>query len=322
MVRTAEAFITALEKDQQGKALHAFDSDERLNWHYFPKVRGGVCFRELSASQSALGLELIKSALSAEGFVKVSQIIALEAVLRELEGGANNPAVAAQRDPQQYYIAIFGAPSSEQDWGWRLEGHHVSLNFTIINGTMIASAPTFLGANPHRVMSGELEGARPLGDEEDYARQLLLMLAPEQRAEAMIAAHAPRDILTGAQRKAELEGPPQGLTRSKMTVEQRTALDRLINLYIDNMHPHLAEQRRERLAAMSAEEWDAVRFAWMGSPEPGQAHYYRVHAPSFLVEYDNIQNNANHSHTVWRDWNGDFGLDLLALHRADGHADR
>ncbi len=319
MVEVASRFLASLSPEQKSKAALPFESDERLNWHFVPKVRAGLPFKEIDSSQSALANALLSMTLSSSGATKVGAIMSLETILRELES-PTNPNAAMTRDAGKYYFAVFGEPSLEKPWGWRIEGHHVSLNVTMVDGKWTASSPAFIGANPHEVRGGPRAGLRPLAAEEDLGRELIRSLDSSQLARAIISPEAPPDIFTGSKRKAEIAGPVKGLPRSAMSDLQRQHLARLIDEYVDTMHPYLAERRREKLNAMSSEEWDQVHFAWMGGIEKGQAHYYRVQAPKFLIEYDNIQNDANHSHTVWRDFEGDFGLDLLALHHKRDHA--
>jgi hypothetical protein len=225
-------------------------------------------------------------------------------VLREAGG---NPAV---RDPDLYYLSIFGTPSTASPWGWRTEGHHLSLNFTIANGTTVATAPAFFGANPALVRSGTRQGLRALAAEEDLARELVASLRPEQRGVAVVATEAPRDIVTG--NAVEVDAlSPAGISVTALDDAQTALLLRIIDEYLARMADELADERRARLAVT---DFSAVTFAWAGSIEQGEPHYYRIQGPTFLIEYDNTQNDANHIHSVWRDFAGDFGRDLLREH--------
>jgi hypothetical protein len=231
----------------------------------------------------------------------------LEIVLRELGG---NPAV---RDPELYFFSVFGTPSTEQPWGWRAEGHHLSLNFTVVNGTLVATSPSFFGANPANVPSGSRQGLRVLGAEEDLARELVRSLRPDQRAIAILETEAPRDIITGNAAQVDPLSPA-GLSVERLDATQRALFVRVIDEYLARMADDLAATRRARLETT---DFGQVTFAWAGSIEPGQPHYYRVQGPTFLIEFDNTQNNANHVHSVWRDFEGDFGRDLLRDHYRD-----
>ena len=258
----------------------------------------------MSAEQQQLARGILRAGLSQRGYLTASTIIELELVLREL---GENPSF---RDPERYYFSIFGTPSRATPWGFRAEGHHLSLNFTLVQDTLIATSPAFFGANPAEVRSGSRRGLRPLADEEDIARELVLSLDRRQLGNALIATATPRDIVTGnAQRVEPLS--PVGIRVTELRPEQAAILIRLIEVYLGRMAEPLSERRR---AALERTDLGEVAFAWAGSTRPGQAHYYRLQGPSFLVEYDNTQNGANHIHTVWRDFAGDFGRDLLSEH--------
>jgi hypothetical protein len=304
MLQAADAFLASLEPDQRSKALFAFEDAERLNWHFVPRARRGLPLREMSAEQRGLAHAILQAGLSRRGYLTANTIIELELVLREM---GENPAV---RDPGLYYFSIFGIPSRAAPWGFRAEGHHLSLNFTLVRDTLIATAPAFFGANPAEVRSGSRRGLRALADEEDSARELVLSLDERQLAAALIAAVTPRDIVTGNAVRVEPLSPV-GVRVNELRPEQAAILVRLLEVYLGRMAEPLAGQRR---AALEQTDFADVAFAWAGSTRPGEAHYYRIQGPGFLVEYDNTQNNANHIHTVWRDFDGDFGRDLLREH--------
>ena len=309
MQEAAAAFLDSLSAELKEKATFPMDDEgERVNWHFVPREREGVSLKELNEEQKGKLTALLAAGLSARGHTKVDHIMDLESVLFLLEGEAH-------RDPDLYFTTLFGRPTSDGTWGWRFEGHHLSLNFTIVKGRFLAEAPHFWGANPAKVPVGPTQGRRTLKEEEDVARQLLLSLNEKQQNKAIIAAKAPRDIYTGAKEKVS-PLPSEGVAASELTEDQREALNRLIDVYIGNMPADLASKRWNQLREAGLEN---VIFAWAGSMEPGGAHYYRVQGPTFLIEYDNIQNNANHIHAVWRDFDGDFGRDLLREHYERAH---
>jgi hypothetical protein len=258
----------------------------------------------MTAEQRELARGILRAALSRRGYLAASTIIELELVLREM---GENPAV---RDPELYYFSIFGTPSHSAPWGFRAEGHHLSLNFTLVQDTLIATTPAFFGANPAEVRSGSRRGLRALADEEDIARDLVLSLDERQLRAALIAAETPRDIVTGNAARVEPLSPI-GIRVTELRPEQRAILVRLLDVYLGRMAEPVAARRR---AELERTDLDQVAFAWAGSMRKGEAHYYRIQGPSFLVEYDNTQNRANHIHTVWRDFDGDFGRDLLREH--------
>ena len=308
MTGAAEHFLAALTPDQQTKAIFEVKGEERLNWHFIPKERKGLSFKEMTPAQRLLGQALLSSALSQRGYVKAATIMSLEQVLLEVEKGKG-----PTRDPELYFLSIFGKPASKETWGWRVEGHHLSLNFTIVDGKEVSVTPSFLGTNPGEVREGPRRGLRVLAPEEDLARELVKSLKEEQKKDALIAAEAPKDIVTGAVRKVQrLESV--GLPYKKMSVDQGALLLKLIKEYVYRYRPEIADHDLEKIRTAG---YESVLFAWAGGLESGEPHYYRIQGPTFLMEYDNTQNNANHIHTVWRDFENDFGDDLLQRHYKD-----
>ena len=308
--RIAEAahnFLAALDETGRDQAVYALSDDERFDWHFVPRGRNGVALRDMSFEARRAAHDLLMETMSSQGYLKASAVIELERILGILE---NRP---ERRDPEGYFVTIFGSPGSTEPWAWRFEGHHLSLNFSSPDGALTVTGPAFFGANPATVPSGPRAGWRPLGREEDLGRALVRSLSEEQREIAVIAAEAPDDIITGNDREAHLESF-EGLPASEMTDAQRAMLMALVAEYVGNMEDSAAQAWTERIAAETR-----IHFAWAGPTNPGEGHYYRVHAPSFLIEYDNTQNDANHVHSVWRDLENDFGGDALARHYARGH---
>jgi hypothetical protein len=318
MTRSAQALLNSLTPEQKAQAKLAFDGDERLFWHYIPtddipnrykKPRMGLILGDMTAHQRHLATALLSSGLSQSGFIKASTIMSLEDVLRIVEKDTTG-----RRNPEKYHFSIFGDPSDSGTWGYRVEGHHVSLHFTIAKGRL-AGTPTFFGANPHEVREGPRTGLRPLAGEEDAGRALVLALDEGQRKTAVVAAEAYKDILTEASRKAALDGQPSGLSASRMNARQKDLLSKVLDEYVYNVPDQIAQSRLEKIKKAG----NNINFAWAGPVEKGKPHYYRIQGPAFLVEYDNTQNGANHSHTVWREFEGDFGLDLLKDHLQTSH---
>jgi hypothetical protein len=300
----AERFLGTLDQEQRGRAQLPFDTEERFNWHFTPRPRAGIPFKQMTPPQREAALALVRAGLSEKGYTKAEAIRALEPILAEIE---QNP---VRRDPDLYYVTVFGEPSAAGTWGWRYEGHHVSQNWTIVKGKSVGASPQFFGSNPAEVRSGPKKGTRVLAAEEDLARALLESLTPDQRAKAIISAEAPDDILTSNARTATRQ-EARGITHKELTAEQRGLLLAVIDEYAAAQPKALA---RQRLEAVRAAGLETVTFAWMGSQTRGERHYYRIQGPSFLIEYDNTQNDANHIHAVWRDFKGDWGADLLAEH--------
>lgn len=305
MARSANDLLASLNMEQRAKAVFAFDDEERLNWHFVPRTRKGLPLKEMSEAQRTLAHALLKTGIGQGGYQRATTIMSLENVLREIEKGSG-----PVRDPELYFISIFGEPTAKGRWGWRLEGHHIAFNFTIVGGNMVATTPAFLGANPAEVREGPRKGLRVLGAEEDLARALVQALDEEQRAVAIIEKTAPKDIISFNSQKADPLSPA-GLAYGALSDRQRKMFEGLIDEYLGRMPEDLASDRRQK---MRKSGMAGVHFAWAGGIERREPHYYRVQGPTFLIEYDDTQNDANHIHSVWRDFDGDFGRDLLREH--------
>lgn len=308
LAEAARAFVATLTPEQKARTVFAMTDAERENWHYVPKTRAGLTLKEMSAAQRGQALALVRKGLSEEGHLQLEKIMSLEAVLREIEGSAH-------RDAGLYTLAIFGDPQSKGIWSWRFEGHHVSINFTLVGDAHIATTPSFFGANPAEVRRGPLTGLRALDQEEDLGRGLLASLDKDQRELAVLPISVPRDIVTGSKRQISLE-KPQGLPVARLSAEQRVLFLKLIQRYVQRYRADVAEPILEKIQTV---EWPHLHFAWVGSDKPGAPHYYRIQGSTFVIEYDNVQNGANHIHTVWRDAGEDFGRDLLREHHLRDH---
>jgi Protein of unknown function (DUF3500) len=305
MVSAARAFLATLDPTQRTQAVLPFNSEERFHWFYTPVSRKGIPLKALTPPQKAAALNVLRAGLSEKGYSKAETIRQLENVLREIEKGAG-PA----RDPELYFFTFFGEPVEGGTWGWRYEGHHCSQNWTIVNGKSIAGSPQFFGANPAEVREGPMKGTRVLRAEEDLGYSLLQSLTAAQRAVAVLPGPAPADIVTRNERKAAIQANT-GITYSALDHDQQGMLLALIEEYLNAQPRALARQRLDKIRNTGL---DTITFAWMGGLERGIGHYYRVQGKTFLIEFDNTQNNANHIHCVWRDFNGDWGEDLLAEH--------
>ena len=313
MAVAATKFLGSLTAEQRQQAMFPFEGNERTHWHFIPTElfpRNGLPIKQMNQSQRERAHDLLKAGLSQRGYMTATQIMQLENVLAAIESAQPLGGNRFVRDPERYFFSIFGTPSTRDTWGWRVEGHHVSLHFTVVNGTLAAGSPSFFGSNPAEVRSGPKKGTRVLGPEEDAARSLVESLDASQREKAIINTTAPNDIVTMASVKVDPLSPV-GIPGSALTASQRALLRKLIDVYTGYMADDIAADRLTRIEKAG---WDKIAFAWAGSLERGQKHYYRVQGPTFLIEYDNTQNDANHIHSVWRDFSGDFGEDLLREH--------
>jgi hypothetical protein len=316
-VVAARAALRSLPDSIRSGATFAFDSSERSNWYYVPLDRKGVTLARMTADARARVDSLLLTGLSPRGFATAKSIMRHESILHDIEAAGPPAGRRLVRDSNKYYLSIFGDPDAASAWGWRVEGHHLSVNYTGIGRSAPVVSPVFFGANPARVLSGPHAGLRILAAEEDLARELVKMLDPKQRAVAIFSDTALVEMETRNDPKARVLRT-EGLRAADMTAPQRAQLRRLVDHYAGRVS---ATARAHALRDVEDGGFGALRFAWAGGTEVGQAHYYRIHGPTILVEYDNQQTNANHIHTVWRDLRHDFGGDLLAEHyRTHKHA--
>jgi hypothetical protein len=311
MADAATNLWNALSEDQRKAVAFPFDDDaERHNFNFVPKPRKGLPWAQMSPSQQLLAHALIASGLSQRGHAAVSTIMSLEDVLADIEKGKG-----PKRDPGLYFFTIFGTPSRDGTWGWRVEGHHIAFNFTIVKGKAVAGSPAFLGSNPGEVREGPRKGLRILAAEQDLGFKLLESLTEAQKKAAIFSDTALKEIVTGSNRKAEI-AEEKGIAYADLDATQQASLRVLLKVYAYRLRPELAEQD---LAEIEQGGWEKIRFAWAGGVDRNAGHYYRIHGPTFVVEYDNTQNNANHIHTAWRNFKNDFGEDLLRGHYQAEH---
>jgi hypothetical protein len=304
LARATTAFLQALAPEKRERVVFPFDSPERFNWHYVPRRRKGLPIKDMTAEERAAASQLLQSTLSEVGYRKAVAVMRLEEVLRQTE------LFPFSRDQENYFYTVFGAPGPSLPWGWRVEGHHLSLNFTVAADERVAVTPAFFGANPATVRKGPHQGLRTLAQEQDLAFELVRRLDPGQRQKALIATDTLGDIVSSPGRSNELKSQA-GLPLGETTPAQREGAVRLLEEYVRNMRGDLADAE---LRGVHQAGIDKLTFAWAGSFEPGRPHYYRLHGPTLLIEYDNTQNDANHIHSVWHDLRNDFGADLLRTH--------
>ncbi len=311
MLTAANAFLGALNAEQRKLATYPLTDAERENWNFVPIARNGLPFKKTSTDAQALGIQLLRTGLSHSGTAKAQAIMQLEILLKELEKA--NP--KQNRDPVNYFVTIFGEPAADKSWGWRFEGHHLSINFTIVDGKHVFYAPSFMGTNPAEVRSGPRKGERVLGEEEDLGLALINSLDESQRKIAIFADKALTEIVTTNKKRIDPLAPA-GIAAAQLKPAQREKLLALVKAYLGRARPELAE---ESFAQISAAGLEKITFAWAGALDRSGATYYRIQGPTFLIEFDNSQNNANHVHSTFREFKGDFGHDLLAEHYAKAH---
>ncbi|MBN8673194.1 MAG: DUF3500 domain-containing protein [Chitinophagales bacterium] len=298
--------VNSLDSTQRAKAIFLFDDMSRYDWNYLPASlipRKGVCVKDLDSIQKKNVYALLKSFLSDKGFLRTQDIMNNEYYLKELEP------TMIHRIPENYFVAFYGMPGKDSVWGWKFSGHHIALNFTIVNN-QLALTPIFFGVYPAEIKEGKNKGRRIIKDEEDIGFDLVNMLTSEQKAKAIFQSKAFNDIVTA---NAIQVGPltPVGIAAKNLTNQQKTILNKLIVSHLSSMPAAIAELRMKRIVA---EDFNQIRFGWAGGLVKGVPHYYRIQGKTFLIEFDNTTHNANHIHIVWRDFDGDFGIDLLNEH--------
>ena len=301
----AAVFINSLSESQKAKALFPVNDTGRNKFVFLPPAtvpRTGLKLKEIDSLQKIKLFVLLNDFLSDEGMNKVKNIIGLENVLRDLEK-------SDRRDEGLYVVAFFGMPGKDTAWSWKFEGHHLSLNFTVVKNE-IRFAPLFMGSNPAEIREGPRKGFRALKNEEDEAYALMNLFTDQQKEKVIFNKQALPEIVTfSTSQVSPLE--PAGMYVKEMKADQKKQFNKLLDVYLNNLPPIMAGKRRKKI---EAEDMNELRFAWAGPEEPGKAHYYRIQGKNFLIELDNAQNNANHIHSVWRDFYGDFGRDILMEH--------
>lgn len=309
---SAEQFINTLNEKLKQKTIFTWQDEERFNWYFVPRERKGITFYDLDAKQRAAAMNLLKASISEQGYKKATAIMQMEIILHDLEGRAESD---HYRDPLNYHFSVFGTPSRTTPWGWRLEGHHLSLNFACVNGVIESSTPTFFGSNPGIVPSGAEKGKQLLKLETDLGLSLVNVLTPDQLKVAVIDETAPAEIITGNSRKAQPPAP-QGLCYTAMNDMQKKIFMQLLEVYVKNYVFGFSSKLMNKIKAAGI---DNLYFAWAGGRKAGVGTYYRIQGPMLLIEYDNTQNNANHVHTVVRDLTNDFAEDILREHYRKEH---
>lgn len=311
MAISAKALLQSLTPEQRAKATYKLEDAERINWHFIPRQRNGLPLKELNPDQRALMMALVQTGMSEQGMQKATTIMSLEGLLREMEKSRVGGPV---RDPEMYFISVFGQPDAKSAWGWRFEGHHMSLNFSNADGAVVSMTPSFFGSNPGEVREGEKKGLRVLGAEEELGRELVKMLDETQRKKAVILEKAPADILNMPGRNEWTN--PEGVSYADLNDAQKAQLTKLIREYLER---HRKEVAADEWAIIEKEGLEKIHFAWAGGFERNMPHYYRVQGVTFIMEYDNTQNGANHVHCAWRDRTREFGGDVLTRHYQKAH---
>ncbi|MGF1560008.1 MAG: DUF3500 domain-containing protein [Flavobacteriaceae bacterium] len=312
----AQEFLATLSPELKEKTCFTLTDEERLNWYFTPVYRKGSTLNDFNEEQKQAALELLRASISADAYLKTQAIMDLENILFVIENDPKMPDGSHKRDPLNYHFSIFGDPADNGFWGWRFEGHHVSLNFVASKGELVSSTPAFMGSNPGKVRSGERKDHEVLKLETALGYALVRSLSDEQLASARFLDTSPIEIFTSNQPKASpLEH--KGISYANLSEQQKTAFKDLVQLYLDKFEANFSEEFKIKIEKAGLENHS---FAWAGSLDDDEGHYYSVQGPFLLIEYDNTQNDNNHVHTVVRDLTNDFGEDLLQEHYSKDHS--
>jgi hypothetical protein len=309
MVNAADKLLAGMADEQKKKAVFDFDDKERLNWYFTPQqdankkyTRKGLPLEEMTEEQQAAAKSLLAAGTSPDGYIKATTIMSLEAILAELEKGGR-----MVRNPGWYFFTVFGTPSKTGKWGWRVEGHHLALNFVVDSGKVLAATPAFFGANPAVIKSGPKKGKETLPEAEEYAKNLFKSLDEDQQKAALQKERFPE---IAERTPAPKVDAPKGLAAAKMNEKQRAILWQLVEAYARRMPEEVAAAELAEVKQAGVEQ---IHFAYNGGLEPGERHTYRVQGPTFVIEFlneqpDSAKNPANHIHSAWRSIKNDFGL--------------
>ena len=313
MQEAASSFYDNLDAKARNKALFHYLDGERIFWYYPPLNRHGLPLKDMTKELKSLVFTLLETGLSSDAFNQTLQIINHELILKELEIRENIKTFV--RDPERYYFTIFGNPKSKDPWGWRFEGHHVSIHFSIWSDKIISVTPLFLGVNPAEVKDGDSKGLRILKKREDLAFELVNSMSKDQHHIATIYENTPKDIITYNSSRVTVP-VVEGISWDELKIGQQKLLKLLIAEYVNQVNPNLVKSKLEYLASNTLK---SVKFGWAGGINLGEAYYYRIHGGNLFIELDNYQSGANHVHSVWRDVENDFAQDVLRKHLLSYH---
>ena len=300
MSQAAVQFKNSLTKEQRKELCLPFLGDERANWSVLPYGEAGVRFSALHKEPREALMVLLSTALSKEGLRTVSMVRELDRILVTREAAAGQS--SKFHGPERYFVTLYGDPTGLDPWGWRFEGHHLSLNVTHKNGAWTSIAPFYVGSQPAHVQEGEYKGLRLVGPEDDLARDLYKSLSAKQQARATLSGPQPGNVVMLPKRKAIDDRG--GIPWAELHEDQRKNLTDIVDLWIGRRSEDLATVREKHLLETQLEK---LSFGWSGSPEPDAGHYWRIFGAGLTVEHSAPAADPNHVHTLWRDEHDHLG---------------
>lgn len=304
MSQAADRFLQTLTADKRQKAQVDFQDPTRIQWSNEPidrHPRKGLRLDEMTDAQKKAVHRLLQTALSEQGYLKALDVIRLDEWLKEHKDQDPIDEVVGQG---LYWITIWGQPGSSHRWGWRFEGHHLSLNITV-SPEGVDATPIFWGSHPGVIPEGPLAGAENLFGETQLGWMLLKSLSDAQRKQAVLSDQIPQGsilISTGKEPEAKTVS---GIAVSSLNADQQQLVWQIINSYVGNLTSSLAKHYTNLIQNKA---WSQLHFIWMGSTQQGKPAYYRIQSPSgFIIEYCTRQLDIPHIHTLWHWLPGDFG---------------
>lgn len=322
--QAAISFIQTLTPLQKRTALLSFGDTARIKWNNLPvgmRARAGISIGDMTEDQRKLLHRILSVSLSSQGYLKATGVMHLDNLLNMnvdssyarnmINDNLRKMLTDLKWSHRNYYLAFFGTPS-DKNWGYKLEGHHLSVNFTF-TGDQLSVTPWFIGSDPAEIQITQYAGWRVLGEEEDLGIKLIQMLSPDQQKKATMSSGVPGDIITGAETGKRLIDF-WGISGRELNKEQKKVLQYIIREYVFNMEFEKAMEEYDKIIKAGIEN---VYFGWIGPYAENKPHYFVLNGPTFLIEFDNAggpNGNGNHIHTIWREKGNEFGEDILKKH--------
>jgi hypothetical protein len=328
--QSAITIIDSLTMLQKKRAMLNFNDTARVKWNNLPvglRARAGINIGSMADEQRRLVHRMLSASLSSQGYLKATSIMHLDNLLNmyvdtlHSRKEMNDTLYQFMRDlkwsHQNYYLAFFGNPATDKDWGYKLEGHHLSVNFTF-HDQELSVTPMFVGTDPAEYPILEYAGWRVLSKEEDFGLKLIKMLSEKQKQKATMSKEVPGDIITSAESGKRLVDY-WGIKGSELNASQQEVLKSIVREFVFNLVYEKATEEYGKILKAGVQN---IYFGWIGSYEEKEPHYYILNGPTFLIEFDNNggpRKAANHIHAIWREKGNEFGEDVLKKHYEAEH---
>ncbi len=302
-VLAANSFIESLSNEQKNKAIFNFEAAHRLEWSNLPMEqvsRQGLWLNDMADAQKIHIHSLLRSVLSELGYQKVLFIIQYDEDIKTRLTAANSP-IAQRYGHEKYWISVFGQPAEGKVWGWKFEGHHISINMTY-SPKGVTCTPHFTGINPALTGSGPFAGRYIMQTENEVAKDLLNSLTDLQKNKTILGPHPNNADPVAQTGKEPFYNEAKGILITELNKKQQDMVFELMKAWAENFKPEIAN---EKINAM-LRNINNIRFAWMGTSDTAKLHYYRIFAPNFSFELNNRDGAIQHLHSLWRFLDEDF----------------